>query len=82
MKIENASSRKDEETIASICIPDLSSFEAQRIELNKKIKASQAAQENTQREIEALQAQPEFAHFLTLQSKIMRGEIKLNPAQL
>lgn len=82
LKIENASSRKDEETIASICIPDLSSFEAQRIELNKKIKASQAAQENTQREIEALQAQPEFAHFLTLQSKIMRGEIKLNPAQL
>jgi len=82
VKIGQSGARKDVESVVSVCIPDLSDFEEQRTALKKQIADSQAGQQKAQRQIEALQAQPEFAQFLALQTKIARGEIKLSPAQL
>lgn len=81
IKIGKTDARKNAEAIVSICIPDLSDFEEQRTALKKQIADSQASQQKSHREIEALQAQPEFAHFLTLQTKVARGEVSLSPAQ-
>ncbi|MBT9613901.1 MAG: DUF342 domain-containing protein, partial [Burkholderiales bacterium] len=81
VKIGQSGARKDVESVVSVCIPDLSEFEEQRTTLKKQIADSQAGQQKSQRQIETLQAQPEFAHFLTLQTKIARGEIKLSPEQ-
>jgi len=82
VKIGQSGARKDVESVVSVCIPDLSDFEEQRTALKKQIADSQAGQQKSQRQIEALQAQPEFAQFLALQTKIARGEIKLSPEQL
>ncbi|MBI5751284.1 MAG: DUF342 domain-containing protein [Hydrogenophilales bacterium] len=81
VKIGQSGARKDVEAVVSVFIPDLSDFEEQRTALNKQIAESQAGLLKSRREIEALQAQPEFAHFLTLQTKVARGEVKLSPAQ-
>ena len=81
VKIGQSGARKNAEAVVSAFIPDLSEFEEQRTVLKKQIADSQAGQQKSRREIEALQAQPEFAHFLTLQTKIARGEVKLSPAQ-
>ncbi len=81
VKIGSAAARKDVETVVSVLIPDFAALEKQRSELKKQIADSQKVQQRSMKELDALRAQPEFAHFLALQAKITRGEIKLSAQQ-
>lgn len=81
IKIGRVDARKDVEAVVSVLVPDLATHEAKIAALRKQITDSQTSQRRALQEIQALQAQADFAHFLALQTKIAQGEIKLSPGQ-
>lgn len=81
VKIAQSGARKDIEAVVSLFIPDLSDFDLQRTLFKKNITEHLTGQKRLEGDLETLKAQPDFAHFLVLQTKIARGEIKLSPEQ-
>lgn len=80
-KIASTGERRDKETLVTMLIPDLSVFDQDIANLNKKIAETQEIAKAKIREIEVLKADAEFAKFLGLHERIKSGAIKLTSDQ-
>jgi hypothetical protein len=81
IQITTSASRKNRETIISMLLPDLESYDRQIAqEKAQLLKVEQAIQART-REITATQSDPGFAKYLAIAEKVRTGVIKFSPEQ-
>lgn len=81
IKIASASDRRNNETLVTVLIPDLSVFDQDITNHKKKIFEIQEAIEAKLRQIDSLKSDVEFAKYLALHEKIKSGAIKLTSEQ-
>jgi len=81
IQITSTTSRKNRETIISMLLPDLESYDRQIAEEKSQLlKVEQAIQART-REITATQSDPGFVKYLAIAEKVRSGAIKFSPEQ-
>lgn len=81
IRIGNAGPRHESETIVSVFVPDLSSFDEKIGQLGKKIEEVDFSIVKKRREIEVVTSQPQVKNYLTLGARLKKNEITLTPEQ-
>lgn len=81
VNIKSAGDRRDKETLVTMLIPDCSGVEQRIAGMKKEADEAQAAIVGKTSEIDTLKADPEFAKFLGLYTRIGNGAIKLTDEQ-
>ncbi len=79
--IKSSGERRGTETLITIMVPDSSASEAQIVSLQNEIKNAQTAMTTKAAEIDVLKADPDFAKFLGLYTRIQSGALKLTEEQ-
>jgi hypothetical protein len=81
LQIVSSNARKNRETIISMQLPDIASYDKQIAEARTSLAQIEQAIQAKNREIAATQSGPGFAKYLAISEKIRAGEIKFTPEQ-
>lgn len=79
--IGDAGPRHESETIVSILVPDLSSFDEKDRQIAKKIEEADLVIAKKSREIDVVAGEPQTKTYLALSAKLKRNEITFTPEQ-
>lgn len=82
VRMDSADMRKDQESIVTLVIPDMSVFEQKIVEAGKAAASVAGLIEARVRAMETLKSDAEFAKFHALGENIRQGSIKLTDTQL
>ena len=81
LQITSSNMHKDRETVISILIPDIASYDRQIDEAKNSLLQIEQAIQAKNREVAANQSDPGFARYLAMVEKVRGGEIQFTPEQ-
>ena len=81
IRIKSSNARKNSETVITILLPDLTSFDQQIAQAKTNLTQVDNALQAKAREIDAAKSDPGFVKYLAIAAKIQDGSIKLAPEQ-
>lgn len=81
IRINSSNARKNSETVITILLPDLTSFDQQIAQAKAQLTQIDDALQAKAREIDAAKSDPGFVKYLAIAAKIQDGSIKLAPEQ-
>ncbi|MBI5900566.1 MAG: DUF342 domain-containing protein [Rhodocyclales bacterium] len=79
--ILRAGSRREVDTLVSLCLPDFSALDKQRDEAKQAVAELQARLRERQAGLDALLALPELRNYLAAEQRIRAGGVALSPTQ-
>lgn len=79
--IQRAGSRREVDTLVSLCLPDFSALDKQRDEASQAVAELQAKLKDRQAGLDALLATPELRNYLAAEQRIRAGGVALSPTQ-
>jgi uncharacterized protein (DUF342 family) len=79
--ILRAGSRREVDTLISLCLPDFSALDKQREEVKQVVAELQAKLKERQAGLDSLLALPELRNYLAAEQRIRAGGVALSPAQ-
>ena len=81
IQIKSSSAHKNRETVISVLLPDLNSFDQQIAKVRVSLTPINNALQAKSREIAAAKSDPAFAKYLAIAAKIQDGSVKLSAEQ-
>ncbi len=79
--IQRAGSRREVDTLVSLCLPDFSALDKQRDEARQAVAELQAKLKERQAGLDALLSLPELRNYLAAEQRIRAGGVALSPTQ-
>ena len=81
LSIRSASPKKENQTIASVLLPDLSGFEARAAQIGKRIEEIESGIGALREKAESMAKQTEVRNYILISGKLQRKEITLSEEQ-